>query len=114
MGVWVNHFLGRIFPVPRRGLRIICDPDENLLSMFSAMAFRCKSLVTSVYGREVGGSRFMVKVSSVVKFRGGWVEGEGNAGKTFSVDLQLANLALSKTHVVRVRYLMIEGELNPT
>ena len=61
--------------------------------MFSAKDLRCTSLETSVLGKDVGGSRFMVKVSSAQKFKGGWVEDEGKVGNTCSRNLQFVNLA---------------------
>lgn len=112
-GKWVGRFCGRIFYVPGRGLRIICEPHENPLSIFSAMVLKCKNLVTSVSGKNVGGSGFRIKISSAVKIKGDEDEVEVKDKKIVSKNLQIANLALHKVHVVGIRYRIMEGESKP-
>lgn len=78
--------------------------------MFSAKNFRCRSLVTSILGKEIGGCGFIIKLFGATKFNGGWVEGENKVENTYSINLQLANLALSMTPVAGSRYLIMDGE----
>ena len=90
--------LGRVFPVPGSGCLIIRGWVEKPSGVASARALRFRSLVTSVLAREVGGSGLKVSVSGAVKLRGlvGCKEVCHRVGKTVSMNLQLANLALSR------------------
>lgn len=98
-GVGSGRFVGRLFLVPRRGLRIIRGSDENPSCMFSAKDFMCNSFITSVLGKDIGGSGFMVKVYGATKFKSGWIEDKDKTGNTFFINLQSANLALNITFV---------------
>lgn len=60
---------------------------EKPSRVFSARDLKFNNLLTSVLGKVVGGSRFMVKVSGAVKLRGGWFEVEGKAGNIGSRNL---------------------------
>ena len=62
--------LGRVFPVPGRGCLMIRGSVEKPYGVFSARALRFRSLATSVFDNDVGGSRFRVRVSGAVKLSG--------------------------------------------
>ena len=93
---------------------IIRGSVENSSGVFSANNFKLKSFITYVLGNKVGGSVFIVRVSGAPKFRGGWFEVESKAENLVSKNLQFANLALYNAPVNGSRYLMMDGESNPT
>ena len=80
--------------------------------MFSASVWRWRSFLTSVSASDVRGSWFIVRVSSALNSSWGERILVGNFGKTISMNLQFANLALRMVPILGMRYLMILGELN--
>jgi hypothetical protein len=103
-----------VFPVLGKGFLRIRASEEKPSGTFSAKDLRCNNLVTSVLVREVGGSGFIVNVSSAAKLRGGWVDGLGKVGKQVSVNLQFAKQAFNKAPLLILMYLIIDAESKPT
>lgn len=68
-GVDVGHFCGKVFLVLGKGFLIILRLDVNPSGILSAVDFGCNSFLTSVSGRDMGGSEFMIRVSGAVKVR---------------------------------------------
>ena len=104
----------RVILVSGIGLRMIRSSVEKPSCVFYAKSLSFSNLVVSMLASEVGRSRFIVKVYGAAKFSGVCGLGWWTFGKICSMNLQLANLALSRFPVVGSRYLIIEGGSNPT
>lgn len=75
---------------------MIQEPNRNPSGIFSTIVLRCRSLVTCVSCKNVGGSGLKVKILDAVNIKGGEDEVEGKDGYIDSRNLQFANLALYK------------------
>ena len=69
VGVGTALFWGSEFPILGIGFLIILSLEAKPSGTFFARDFRCSNLVTLVYDRPVGGSRFIVKVSGAENSR---------------------------------------------